>query len=203
MGFYEKHVLPKFLNLVMKAPEMTKIRAQIVPEATGNVLEVGIGSGLNLPFYQPGVKVTGVDPSTELQVYAREVAERTGVDVEFLGLSGEDIPAEDNYFDSAVITWTLCTIPDPHQALSEIRRVLKPGAKMIFVEHGLSPDAGVARWQSRVNPVWNVIGGGCNLNRKIDEIITGAGFSFDALTKGYIPGPKLATYNYRGVAKAV
>ncbi len=203
MGFYEKHVLPKLLNMVMKSPEMTKIRAQIVPEATGNVLEVGIGSGLNLPFYQKGVKVTGVDPSTELQVYAREVAERTGVDVEFLGLSGEDIPAEDNYFDSAVITWTLCTIPDPHQALSEVRRVLKPGAKMIFVEHGLSPDAGVARWQARVNPVWNVIGGGCNLNRKIDEIITGAGFSFDALSRGYIPGPKLATYNYRGVAKVL
>lgn len=203
MGFYEKYLLPKILNAVMKAPELTRIRAQLIPEATGKVLEVGIGSGLNLPFYESNVKVTGIDPSMELQVYAREVATRSGVEVDFLSLSGEDIPCEDNYFDSVVITWTLCSIPNPAKALEEIRRVLKPSGKMIFAEHGLSPDAGVAKWQSRINPVWNVIGGGCNLNRKIDELIGQAGFSFDALAKGYIPGPKFATYNYRGVAKVI
>jgi ubiquinone/menaquinone biosynthesis C-methylase UbiE len=203
MGFYEKYLLPKILNSVMKAPELTNLRAQLVPEATGNVLEVGIGSGLNLPYYTGDVKVTGIDPSTELQVYAREVAERSGVEVDFLSLSGEDIPCEDNTFDSAVITWTLCTIPNPASALAEIRRVLKPSGKMIFAEHGLSPDAGVAKWQSRINPVWKVIGGGCNLNRKIDEMISQAGFTFDALATGYIPGPKFATYNYRGVAKVI
>lgn len=202
MGFYEKYLLPKILNAVMKSPELTNIRAQLVPQATGRVLEVGIGSGLNLPFYQDGVKVTGVDPSTELQVYAREVAERSAVEVDFLSLSGEDLPAEDNYFDSVVITWTLCSIPDPEKALAEIRRVLKPSGKMIFAEHGLSPDASVARWQSRINPVWKVIGGGCHLNRKIDRMISQAGFSFDAMSQGYIPGPKFATYNYRGVAIA-
>ncbi len=202
MGFYEKYLLPKILNAVMKAPELTNIRAQLVPQATGRVLEVGIGSGLNLPFYQGGVKVTGVDPSTELQVYAREVAERSAMEIDFLSLSCEDLPAEDNYFDSAVITWTLCSIPDPEKALAEIRRVLKPSGKMIFAEHGLSPDAGVARWQSRINPVWKVIGGGCHLNRKIDHIISQAGFSLDAMSEGYIPGPKFATYNYRGVAIA-
>ena len=203
MGFYEKYLLPKILNSVMKAPELTSLRAQLVPEATGNVLEVGIGSGLNLPYYTGDVKVTGIDPSTELQVYAREVAERSGVEVDFLSLSGEDIPCEDNTFDSAVITWTLCTIPNPASALAEIRRVLKPSGKMIFAEHGLSPDASVARWQSRINPVWKVIGGGCNLNRNIDEMISQAGFTFEALETGYIPGPKFATYNYRGVAKVI
>ncbi len=203
MGFYEKYLLPKILNAVMKAPELTNLRAQLVPQAEGNVLEVGIGSGLNLPYYSSDVKVTGIDPSTELQVYAREVAERSGVEVDFLSRSGEDIPCEDNYFDSAVITWTLCTIANPARALEEIRRVLKPSGKMIFAEHGLSPDAGVARWQSRINPVWKVIAGGCNLNRKIDELIGQAGFRFDSLAEGYIPGPKFATYNYRGVARVI
>ena len=201
MSLYGKYLLPKIMNSVMKSPDLTEIRAKLVPEATGNVLEVGIGSGLNLPFYEGNVKIVGVDPSVELQVYAREVAEHSGVDVDFLSGSGEEIPSEDNYFDSVVITWTLCSIPNPVQALQEIRRVLKPSGKMIFAEHGLSPDVNVAKWQSRINPIWKVIGGGCNLNRKIDELIVQAGFRFDALTEGYIPGPKFATYNFRGIAR--
>ena len=201
MRLYEKYLLPKILNTVMKSPDLTEIRAKLIPEATGNVLEVGIGSGLNLPFYEGNVNVVGLDPSVELQVYAREVAERSGVDVDFLSHRGEEIPCEDNYFDSVVITWTLCSIPDPVQALQEIRRVLKPSGKMIFAEHGLSPDASVAKWQARINPIWKVVGGGCNLNRKIDELIVQAGFSFDALTEGYIPGPKFATYNFQGIAR--
>ena len=200
MGFYEKYLLPKILNTVMKSPDLAHIRSQVVPIATGHVLEVGIGSGLNLPFYEKNVKVTGLDPSTELQVYAREVAKESGLDVEFISLSGEEIPSEDNHFDSVVITWTLCTIPDPVKALGEIRRVLKPGGKMVFAEHGHSPDFDVARWQTRINPVWKALAGGCNLNRKVDELITSSGFNFDSLAEGYIPGPKFATYNFRGVA---
>lgn len=201
MGIYEKYFLPKLLNLAMKAPELRALRQRLVPLAEGHVLEVGIGSGLNLPYYNDKVKVTGLDPSMELQAYARKVAEEAGVDVDFMGLSGEEIPAEDNSFDSVVMTWTLCTIPEPMLALGEIRRVLKPGGKLIFAEHGKSPDANIAKWQDRLNPMWNVIGGGCNLNREMDRLFTDGGFAFDDIERGYIPGPKFATYNYRGVAR--
>ena len=201
VGLYEKYLLPKILNCVMKSPDLTEIRAKLVPEATGRVLEVGIGSGLNLPFYTGNVTVVGLDPSVELQVYAREVAARCGVDVDFVNSSSEQIPSADNDFDSVVITWTLCSIPDPAKALHEIRRVLKPSGKLIFAEHGLSPDPGVAAWQSRINPIWRRVGGGCNLNRKMDELIAQAGFRFEALTMGYIPGPKFATYNFQGIAR--
>ncbi len=200
MGIYEKYFLPKLLNLAMKAPAMKAIRKKIVPLAEGNVLEVGIGSGLNLPFYDKSVKVTGLDPSLELQVMAREVAAREGVNVDFLSVGGEEIPAEDNSFDSVVMTWTLCTIPDPMAALSEIRRVLKPNGKILFAEHGESPDANIAKWQARVNPYWNVIGGGCNLNRRVTDLYEGSAFAFDDIEKGYIDGPKIATYTYRGIA---
>ncbi|MBO6567044.1 MAG: class I SAM-dependent methyltransferase [Pseudomonadales bacterium] len=200
MGIYEKYFLPKLLNLAMKAPAMKAIRKKIVPLAEGNVLEVGIGSGLNLPFYDKSVKVTGLDPSLELQVMAQKVAAREGVNVDFISVGGEEIPAEDNSFDSVVMTWTLCTIPDPITALSEIRRVLKPNGKILFAEHGEAPDANVAKWQARLNPYWNVIGGGCNLNRRVTELYEGAAFTFDDIEKGYIEGPKIATYTYRGIA---
>lgn len=201
MGLYEKHLLPKLLNMAMKAPAFRQLRQRLVPLAEGRVLEIGIGSGLNLPYYNRGVQVTGLDPSAELQVYAREVALRESVNVDFLTISGEEIPAGTHSFDSVVMTWTLCTIPDPISALNEIRRVLKPGGKVIFAEHGESPDAGVARWQSRINPVWKVVGGGCNLNRQIDSLYMAAGFTFDEIEKGYLPGPRVATYNFRGVAR--
>ncbi|MGV0036185.1 MAG: class I SAM-dependent methyltransferase [Candidatus Azotimanducaceae bacterium WSBS_2022_MAG_OTU7] len=200
MGIYEKYFLPKLLNMAMKAPAMKALRKQLVPLAKGKVLEIGIGSGLNLPFYDKSVHVTGLDPYLELQTYAREVANKEGVDVDFIGLSGEKIPADNNSFDTIVMTWTLCTIPDPTQALSEIRRVLKPGGKVIFAEHGEAPDANIAKWQARVNPVWNVIGGGCHLNRRIESLYQGAGFNFDKIEKGYLEGPRIATYNFRGVA---
>jgi ubiquinone/menaquinone biosynthesis C-methylase UbiE len=201
MGIYEKYFLPKFLNFAMKAPAMAKIRSELVPMAEGHVLEIGIGSGLNLPYYSNPASVTGLDPSLELQEYAREVAREQGIDVDFLSVSGEDIPADDNSFDSIVMTWTLCTIPDPLAALAEIRRVLKPHGKIVFAEHGESPDPDVARWQNRINPTWNVIGGGCNLNRRIRSLYESSGFGFDSIDEGYIPGPKVAAYSYRGIAK--
>ncbi|MFT4631355.1 MAG: ubiquinone/menaquinone biosynthesis C-methylase UbiE [Candidatus Pseudothioglobus sp.] len=202
MGYYEKYLLPKLLNMVMKAPEMTRLRRQLVPLATGKVLEVGMGSGLNLPFYAAGVKVTGVDPSLELQAYAREIAAGAAMDVEFLAVGAEDIPLPDNSFDSAVITWTLCTISDPDAALSEVRRLLKPGGKLIFAEHGASPEPRIANWQRRINPVWKSLAGGCQLNRRPDTAILANGFNFDDMQEGYIPGPKFATYSFRGIASS-
>jgi ubiquinone/menaquinone biosynthesis C-methylase UbiE len=200
MGFYDKYFLPKILNLAMKAPEMTRLRRQLVPLATGKVLEIGIGSGLNLPFYNKGVQVTGVDPSLELQAYAREVARESQVDIEFLGVGAEAIPLPDKSFDTVVITWSLCTIPDPDAALREVRRLLKPGGQLLFAEHGQSPEAHIAKWQRRINPTWNKIAGGCHLNRRPDQVILANGFNFADMTAGYIPGPKIATYSYRGIA---
>ena len=201
MGFYEKHLLPKLLNLVMKTPDLTRLRAKLIPLAKGRVLEVGIGSGLNLPFYDKGVKVTGVDPSLELQAYARELAKDNNIDVEFIADTAEVLSGENNYFDTAVITWSLCTIPNPMDTLAEVRRVLKPDGELIFVEHGRSPDANVEKWQHRLNPTWRRFSGGCNLNREPHRSIPDAGFKFDQLDEGYLKGPRWATYNYRGIAR--
>ena len=200
MGLYDKYILPKCLNFAMKAPAMTNLRQQLVPLAEGKVLEVGIGSGLNLPFYKDDVHVTGVDPSPELQVYARHIAKKRGMKVAFLTQGGESLPINDNAFDSVVMTWTLCTIPKPDLALAEIRRVLKPGGKIIFAEHGEAPDEEVRKWQNRIDPIWQMIAGGCHLNRRIETLYNCAGFAFGQIEKGYIPGPRWATYNYRGIA---
>jgi len=201
MGFYEKYFLPKILNLVMKSPDLAKLRQQWVPHAYGKVLEVGIGSGLNLPFYAPGVNVVGVVPSIELQRYAEELAAKTGVAVEFLSQGCQDLPLGSNTFDCALVTWTFCTIPHPELALEEIRRVLKPDGKLIFIEHGLAKEANVANIQNKINSLWRACAGGCHLNRQPDELLVSGGFSFESLNEAYVPGPKFATYNYAGIAK--
>ena len=169
------------------------------------MLEVGIGSGLNIPFYDAAKvnKVIGLDPSPELNEMAEKVVAKTaaenGLDVEIILGSAEDMPFPDDHFDSVVITYTLCTIPDAEAANLEIRRVLKPGGKLIFCEHGLAPDAGVAKWQGRIDPIWGKIAGGCHLNRDIPELITGAGFTIETLEQMYLPStPKFAGYNYWG-----
>lgn len=202
MGLYSRYVLPHLLDYAMRDKPIMRQRAKVVPLARGRVLEVGIGSGLNLSFYDPGKveKVFGLDPSPELQVKARKRAAEAGVDVDWLALSSERIPLPDDSVDSIVITYTMCTIPDVHTALLEMRRVLKPGAKMLFSEHGTAPDESVRRWQDRLNPLWGKISGGCNINRDVPKMLESAGLVVEEIQTMYLPGPRPLTFNYWGSA---
>jgi len=199
---YAKYVLPRLIDLSMRNKETTRVRADWVPHARGDVLEVGIGSGLNLPFYSAEVRrVYGVEPSAELQKIARKSMASQATKVEFLSQSAEDdLPLSDMSIDTVVMTWTLCSIPDPLKALRQMKRVLKPNGHLIFIEHGRAPDSRVAAWQDQLTPLWKRIGGGCHLNRKIDELLVGAGFTIDELRTTYLPGPRPMTYTYQGFA---
>ena len=203
MGFYARRVLPHLINAAMKNKDATRLRGAWIPQARGRVLEIGIGSGLNLPFYSPEVEcVYGLEPSAELQKMAQERAKRLNTKIDFLSQSAEDpIALADASVDAVVMTWTLCSIPDPVKALAQIKRVLKPEGRMLFIEHGKSSDARVARWQDRLTPVWEKIGGGCHLNRKIDELLEAAGFAIEELKTCYLPGPRPMTYTYQGSAR--
>jgi len=201
MSLYERWVLPTLLDLVMRQRQMQKYRRALIPAARGRVLEVGIGSGLNLPLYASGVKaVVGLDPSRRLLAMAQRRAAKAIAPVELLQGSATEIPLDDDSIDTLVMTWTLCSIPDPLAALREMRRVLKPGGTLLFVEHGLSPEPGVARWQHRLTPVWRHVAGGCHLDRRVDELIRAAGFEFSELKTEYAEGPRPMTYMYEGRA---
>lgn len=202
MGLYAKYVLPRFIDLSMRNKETARVRGDWVPRARGDVLEVGIGSGLNLPFYSVEVsRIYGVEPSPELQKLARKRSVGKAIQVEFLSQSAEEpLPFLDQSVDTVVITWTLCSIADPPRALRQMKRVLKPSGQLIFVEHGRAPDSGVAAWQDRLTPVWKRIGGGCHLNRKIDDLLLEAGFAIDELRTTYLSGPRPMTYTYQGLA---
>jgi ubiquinone/menaquinone biosynthesis C-methylase UbiE len=178
MGFYAHYLLPRITDLAMRNRESARLRADWIARARGEVLEVGMGSGLNLSFYSSEVqRVYGVDPSVELQRMARQRAAGGSVPVEFLLQSAEEpVPLDPATIDTVVITWTLCSVPNAPRALERIKRVLKVGGSLIFLEHGRAPDPGVVAWQDRLTPLWKRIGGGCHLNRKIDELITAAGF---------------------------
>ncbi len=203
MNPYEKYVLPKLIDVACGQKPMRQLRERYVPRASGKVLEIGIGSGLNLPHYADDVEsVTGVDPHARLNAMARDRAREVAVPVEVRGISGEQLDADDREFDSVVCTWTLCSIPNPYAAVREMYRVLKPGGKLYFIEHGLSPDAGVARWQRRIEPLWKIIGGGCHLTRRADQLLEGAGFELLETDQGYQPGPRFAAYMLHGVARA-
>lgn len=203
MSLYSKYFLPYFLDLALRNREAVRLRRKWIPRARGRVLEVGIGSGLNLPFYSREVeRVWGADPSPELLRMARRRTSQLPFEVEFLPQSAEAVlPIDSAVADTVVITWSLCSIENPLAALYEARRVLKPGGQLVFVEHGRSPDARVAVWQDRLTPVWRRLVGGCTLNRPIGELVTGAGFRLSELTTGYIPGPRPMTYMYEGSAR--
>jgi ubiquinone/menaquinone biosynthesis C-methylase UbiE len=199
---YGKLVLPALIHFAMTRDEVMRLRAANVPAASGAVLEVGIGSGLNLPFYTRGVtSVYGVDPSAELLEMAREKAAAAPFPVELVHGSAERVSLGDASVDTVVATWALCSIANAAEALREMRRVLKPEGTCIFVEHGLAPDAGVRKWQNRLTPIWRPFTGGCHLNRKIDDLVCDAGFAIADLNMGYIPGPRPFTFMYQGRAR--
>jgi ubiquinone/menaquinone biosynthesis C-methylase UbiE len=200
-GFYQRHVLPHLVDLAMKQPLATERRSRLIPQATGAVLEVGVGSGLNFPFYGPRIaRLHAVDPSPELLEMARRRASKLDMEVEFECVSAEALPYATASMDTVVTTWTLCSIPDAASALSEMRRVLKPDGTLLFVEHGRAPDASVRKWQDRLDPLWTRVAGGCHLNRPMAELIRSAGFALEKLDTSYSPGPRPITYMYEGRA---
>ncbi|MDP5065458.1 MAG: class I SAM-dependent methyltransferase [Haliea sp.] len=204
MGFYERRVLPHIINCACGSKPIMRQREKVVPFARGEVLEIGIGTGLNLPYYD-SAKVTrliGLDPSEKSWELAGERAAALPFDVEFLGLPGEAIPLADNSVDTVVVTFALCTIPDPVAALRGMARVLRPDGELLFCEHGRAPDAGVQRWQDRINGFWASVAGGCNINRDIPALLAAGGFQVGDLQTLYLPGtPRIAGYNYWGRAR--
>ena len=203
MSLYEKYVLPKFLNCACGSKPVSYQRKKVVPLAEGKVLEIGIGSGLNLPFYDKAKidEIWGLDPSEELSEMAKQVADKESMEVKFISSGAEDIPLPDNYFDTVLVTYTMCTIPEVQRANQEIRRVLKEDGKMIFCEHGEAPDQNIRKWQNRINPFWGKLAGGCNINRKIPSLIQDSGFDIIEMEEMYLPNtPKIAGYNYWGYA---
>ena len=203
MGFYSKYVLPGLIDLAMSNKDTTRLRAETVPQARGRVLEIGIGSGLNLRLYSPEVEhVYGLDPSAELQQMAAKKTSSARVPVTFPQQSAEDrLPIDDSSIDTVVMTWTLCSIQNPRAALEQVKRVLKTDGRLIVVEHGRSPDGKVTAWQDQLTPMWKRVAGGCHLNREIDTLLERAGFKVVNLKTFYLPGPRPMTYTYQGIAQ--
>lgn len=202
MGFYDKFLLPKLVHFTCGQTPAMRQREKVVPLATGRVLEIGIGSGLNIPFYDARKveHLWGLDPSAEMWSIAQKNAAEHHLDAEFIQSSAESIPLDDNSADSVLVTYSLCTIPDAEMAMLEIRRVLKPAGKLIFCEHGKAPDENIQRWQNRLNPVWKKLAGGCNLNRSIPLLLEQSGFISSDMQTMYLPGWKPGTFNYWGTA---
>lgn len=202
MGVYSKYILPKLTHWACSLNEITRARKKYVPLAKGRILEIGIGSGLNLPYYEPSKveKIWGMDPSSQLIGLAKEQAAKMPFNIELIERSCEDIPIDNNSMDSVLVTYALCSIPDVLKALNEINRVLKPGGELIFCEHGRAPDDFINRWQDRINPAWTKVSGGCHLNRDIPKLIRKSRFKIVTYDEKYSSPLKLIGFNYRGVA---
>jgi ubiquinone/menaquinone biosynthesis C-methylase UbiE len=201
MGLYTDRVLPHLIHLSMRQDTFTAYRRRIVAAAQGRVLEIGVGSGLNLPLYTAATYVLGVDTSRRLLSMARQRRPSSGIRIELIRGSAEALPVADQTIDTVVTTWTLCSIPDVIAALREMRRVLKRSGELLFVEHGQSPDGRVRRWQDRLTPLWKRIAGGCHLNRPIGELLEEGGFRIERVDTGYMSGPKPMTFMYEGNAR--
>lgn len=202
MGIYDRYIMPKLVHFACGQKPASKQREKLIPRAEGLVLEIGIGSGLNIPFYDADKvdHLWGIDPSREMWAIAKKNAREHHLDAEFIEAGAESIPLDNNAVNTVIMTYTMCTIPDVHSALLEVRRVLKPGGMLLFCEHGEAPDRDVQRWQQRVNPIWRKLGGGCNLNRPIPLLLGESGFRSRDLQTMYLPGWKPACFNYWGSA---
>jgi len=204
MGLYDRYVLPRLVNLACSSKPNMKQREKVIPLAEGDVLEIGMGSGLNLPYYDTDKvrKVWGLEPSEGMRKLAQENLGDSKLELEMIDLPGEEIPLDASSVDTVVVTYTLCTIPDAQRALRGMQRVLRPDGKLLFCEHGVAPDAHVQRWQNRINPVWRRFSGGCNINRDIPRLLESSGFRIVVDERMYIPGVKILSYNYWGSAVA-
>lgn len=203
-SFYDRHIMPRLIGCACSTKPIMKQRTKVVPLATGKVLELGIGGGMNLSFYNPSAveSVFGVDPSEELRRRAEQAERPAGLKVEVREGTAEALPFDDRSFDTIVCTYTLCSVHDPIASLQEARRVLKPGGRLLFCEHGLAPDLRVAKWQERIEPVWKRIAGGCHLTRPVALNLERAGFKLDRLDSMYLPGtPRFAGWNEWGTAR--
>jgi SAM-dependent methyltransferase len=205
MGFYARHIGPRFVSCLCSMEAIASEREKVVPQASGVVLEIGIGPGLNLPLYDPDrvTRIIGVDPMAGFLNLGQERHRRSPVPLEIIQAPAERLPLEDSSIDTAVITYTLCSVEDPAQALREVRRVLRPSGRVLFLEHGLSSDAGVAAWQHRLNPIWRRLAVGCNLTRPVLKLLGEAGFTIRRIEHYYLDGaPRPVGFLCQGVAEA-
>jgi ubiquinone/menaquinone biosynthesis C-methylase UbiE len=201
MGFYSNLIVPWCIELAMSNPVLTQYRQQVLAEVEGEILEIGFGTGLNLPHYPQKVeKITAIDPNPGMKKIVQKRMEKSSITVDNRVLRGENLPMKDESFDSVVSTWTLCSIAKVEQAIAEIYRVLKPGGKFLFIEHGLSNESKIQVWQNRLTPIQKIIADGCHLNRNIQQLVTQK-FEQITIEKFYLPQlPKVVGYMYQGIA---